>query len=119
PFLAYVLPALSNKILLSAGSILGLLVILLVSWVIYLHRIQKRDDKAFHAQFVEPMDPRGFWLHKTKPGFFCPNCKLRHIESQLVDKKKLWRCPNHDCNHPVTNPEYKEEPPPKPQKSKW
>jgi hypothetical protein len=116
PFLAYVLPAFSNKTLLSACSLLGLLVILLVCWVIYLHR---RADKKFHAQFVETMEPLGFWHHKTKSGFFCPNCKLKHIESQLVDKGKLWRCPNHDCNHQVTKLEYPEQSPQQKRKSGW
>ncbi len=115
PLLAHVLPAISNATLLSVCSLLALLVILLVWWVIYLHRAQRDSqeakDKAFDDQFVEPMDPRGFWIHKTKSGFYCPNCKMRHAVSQLVDKKKLWRCPNHDCNHFVTNLEYKEPPP--------
>src|SRR5437879_9215255 len=75
PLLAHVLPAISNATLLSLCLLLLLLVILLVWWVIYLHRLQRElptaeASKAFHDQFLEPMDPRGFWLHKTKEGFF-------------------------------------------------
>src|SRR5438132_1627156 len=58
PFLAHVVPAISNATLLSACLLLLLLVVLLVLWVIYLHRIHRQPSPAdlwekFHDRFGE------------------------------------------------------------------
>ncbi len=89
PFLAYVLPAISNETLLSLCLLLLLLVILLVSWVIYLYRVHREPtvrerEKEIEARFDKFDDRLGVWTHKTEEGYFCPNCKIRHCESRMV-----------------------------------
>src|SRR6266496_96139 len=77
PFWQHVAPAIPQKLLLSLCCLLLLVAAILVAWIYYLHRVHREPTEtekieAFHAQFVEPMDQRGFWIHKKKPGFFCP-----------------------------------------------
>src|SRR3954447_4520459 len=81
PFWKHIAPAIPQTLLLSLCCLVSLIAILEAIWIVYLHRLHREPptaeaSKAFHDQFVEPMDPRGFWLHKTKQGFFCPNCKM-------------------------------------------
>lgn len=88
PFLVYILPAISNKTLLSAGLLGWLLAILLAAWVIYLHR-----DKGIDARF-DKFDPQlGLWTHKTMPGHFCARCKSDHRESPVKETDEGWSCP--------------------------
>ena len=121
PFLAHVLPAISNATLLSACSLLLLLVILLVWWVIYLHRVNRESqdakDKAFDDQFLEFLPRLGVWTHKTKSGYFCPNCKARHCESPMRERPDGWKCLIRECGYVAPNPDYQRPEPPLPRRS--
>ncbi|HUP80908.1 MAG TPA: hypothetical protein VM260_20325 [Pirellula sp.] len=115
PFLAYILPAMSNKTLLSVGLLGWLLAILLVCWVIYLHRshrqrTQAETDKAFDDRFLAFDARLGLWTHKTKPGYFCPNCKARHCESPMRERPDGWKCLILECQYVAKNPDYRHPP---------
>jgi len=115
PFLAYVLPAFSNKTLLSVCSILALLVILAVSTAVYLYRASREPTeaekaRAFHDQFGDFVADRGVWTHKTKEGYFCHNCKVHLRESRMKELPdgRGWLCLVHECKQFLKNPDYKD-----------
>jgi len=116
PFLKNIAPAIPQALLLSLCCFLLLIILLLVIWVIYLHRTgresQEAKDKAFDDRFAEFLLKLGVWKHKTKPGYFCPNCKARHCESPMRERPDGWKCLILECGYFVSNPDYK---PPLPQ----
>jgi hypothetical protein len=122
PFLVYVLPAFSNKTLLSLCSILGLSVVLLVWWVIYLHLARREPtsaekEKQFEDRF-DKFDTRlGVWTHKNQSYFFCTKCKASHVESPLRERPDGWMC--LVCGKVYQNPDYHKPSPPPPTKSRW
>jgi len=114
PLLAHVFPAIPNTVLLSLCSILLLTAALLGWWVIYLHCAHREPtveekSKAFHDQFGEFVPTLGVWTHKTKPGYFCPNCKMQLRESQMLEfpQGRGWKCLFHECSYLALNPDYK------------
>jgi hypothetical protein len=115
PFWKYIAPAIPQTLLLSLCCLQLLVIILLVGWLIYLNRVQREPTeaekkKAFDDQFGDFVPDRGVWTHKTKPGYFCPNCKawLRESRMQELPNGRGWRCLVHDCEHLSKNPDYKE-----------
>lgn len=111
--LAHVFPAIPNTVLLSLCSILLLTAALLGYWVRYLYHHQEptaeEKSEAFHDQFGEFVANLGVWTHKTKPGYFCPNCKMHLRESQMLEfpQGRGWKCLFHECSYLALNPDYK------------
>ena len=98
PFLAYLLPTMSNKSLLSAGLLGWLLAILLGAWVLFLYRTQREPtarerEKEIEARFDKFDADLGLWTHKTEPGYFCAKCKAAHCESPVRETGQGWSCP--------------------------
>jgi len=103
-------PAISNATLLSACLLLLLLVILFAAWVIYLHRIHKQPTPSqlwekFHDRFGDFDAELGLWRHKSKKGYFCPNCKVKGIESQMRETATHISCLVKDCLYWVQKPQ--------------
>jgi hypothetical protein len=112
PFLKHIVPALSVSVLLWICCLLLLIIVLLICWIWYLHRVHREPSKAeiakrFDAQFEDAIDPAtGLWKHRTKSGYFCPNCKAWGRESQIITNKgRVWFCPVLDCKFEILNPE--------------
>jgi hypothetical protein len=114
PFWKYIAPAISVPILLSLCCLQLLAIVLLVIWVIYLHRSHREPTIAEKEKQIEDrfdkFDSRlGLWTHKTQPGFFCTKCKASHFESPLRERPDGWSCAV--CGKVYENPDYR--PPPK------
>ncbi|HEU0050313.1 MAG TPA: hypothetical protein VFQ43_22185 [Nitrososphaera sp.] len=115
PFWTHIAPAIPRTLLLSLCCFLLLAIILLGLWVIYLHRVHREPteaekSRAFHDQFGEFVADRGVWTHKTKPGYYCPNCKVHLRESRMKElpEGRGWLCLVHECKQFLKNPDYKE-----------
>jgi len=107
----HIAPAIPQTLLLSLCCLLLLIIILLVIWVIYLHRVYREPteaekSRAFHDQFDQFLSKHGVWTHKTKSGYFCPSCKARHFESQLVLHGSTAYCPINECHFGTSNPDH-------------
>jgi hypothetical protein len=119
PFWKHIAPAIPQTLLLSLCCLLVLIVILLAIWVIYLHSVNRHPTRAgietaFHEQFGDFVAERGVWTHKTKPGYYCPNCKVHLRESRMKElpKGRGWLCLVQESKQFSKNPDYKEPAPP-------
>jgi hypothetical protein len=122
PFWAHIAPAIPQTALLSLCCLLVLAIVLLAAWIVYLHGLLREPsaeakNKAFHDQFGEFLPQLGVWTHKTKPGYFCQNCKARHCESPMVEREHGWQCLVKECQYFAPNPNYK--PPPEEGESQY
>src|SRR5712692_7791246 len=122
PFWQYIAPAIPQKLLLSLCCLLLLAAGMLGAYVIYLcraHRepIEAEKREAFDAQFGEFVASRGVWTHKTKPGYFCNNCKAKLRESRMLELSggRGWQCMIEECKQTVYNPDYRPPEPPQDQ----
>lgn len=117
PFWAYIAPAIPQTLLLSLCCLQLLVIILLVIWVIYLHRVHREPtvrerEKEIEARFDKFDSRLGLWTHKTEQGYFCTKCKASHFESPLRVRPDGWRCAV--CGTVYQNPDYR--PPPRQQR---
>lgn len=108
PFWQYIAPEISQKQLLTLCCLLSLAIILLGWWVIYLHWVHREPSarefsERFHAQFFDFDSTLGVWRHRTKPGYFCANCKDNNRESPLIEDGTQFQCPLMGCcwSHPL------------------
>ena len=52
-----------------------------------------------HFQDDYSFDPiLGVSRHRFKPGFYCPKCVLKEIQSPLQDYPKIWQCLAEDSH---------------------
>ena len=112
PFWKHMAPAIPQTLLLSLCCLLLLIIVLLVIWVIYLYVVHRQPtqaeiEKAFDDQFSGFDKRLGLWKHKTKSGYFCPNCKARHCESPMRERPDGWKCLLLDCGYLAPNPDYR------------
>ena len=109
PFWKHIAPAIPQTLLLSLCCLLLLIIALLVTWVVYLHRVHREPTevelkKQFEDRFGEFVPKLGIWKHKTKPGYYCSNCKENGRESRLIEGHQVLICPMRDCKFYVIVP---------------
>jgi ribosomal protein L37AE/L43A len=110
PFWKHIASAIPQTLLMSLCCLLLLTIVLLVIWVIYLHRVHREPTVAEKEKQIEDRFDTfdsclGIWTHKIQPGFFCTKCKASHIESPLRERADGWSCAV--CGKVYENPDYR------------